>query len=336
MESSINQLNYEFKLNLEKRLKEEFLDITEINSVERPRLLNYDLIRHRVHDERRNRKLNVCFPYNDFAQGTSRFEEIPTSGNENDCLIHSMFIAMSPDFYNLNDFNRNNVASFIRRQIMPTLNIFTEKQKQMLKSDRFLDDEIIQRFATYLGAIFCIIVTGGVNNEEINPRFSTLGANLIKERDFVYLMRCQNNFHFSALCVNTNWTNSSDFPMKTNPFPSRYPTFVSIHHLDFLKTNLEYCKSLRHSHSFPTAHAIANRRVPSVRKSHLRSLSPVSSKLKSRQGLSRVTRVRNQSRLLKLKQEQRLTHRSGQRLSQRSRSIRVSSRSLIKPNRLRN
>ena len=145
-------------------------------------------------------------------------------------------------------------------------------------------------------------------------------------------MSSQNNFHFSALCVNTNWTtNWTDFTMKTNPFPSRYPTFVSIHHLDFLKTNLEYCKSLRHSHSLATAHAIANHRVPSVRKSHLRSLSPVSFKLKSRQGLTRI-RKRNQSRLLKLKQEQRL----GQRLGQRSRSIRVSSRSLIKPNRLRN
>ena len=91
-----------------------------------------------------------------------------TSGSENDCLIHSVLTICSPSFRLQNDTVKTNVASFFRRRILTQMPGFTLQEIDLLKSVRFLDDQILTKIARCFKLGFCVFLTGDDKVQLIN------------------------------------------------------------------------------------------------------------------------------------------------------------------------
>jgi hypothetical protein len=78
-------------------------------------------------------------------------ERIESSGNMNDCLIHTLLTALCPPFRRLHDFEKNIVANKIRREEFPKLiglparTPLDQDDVVDLQSNNFLDDGILRK-----------------------------------------------------------------------------------------------------------------------------------------------------------------------------------------------
>jgi len=123
--------------------------------------------------------------------------QIATSGNLNDCLIHSILTCVSEDFRKLkNKIDKDTIASAFRREILPNINGMSESNKQLLKSSSFLDDRIIES----INAFYSIQIIA-INN---NTNFISL-YNVTTYSSDIFFIHNSNNIHFTAIkFTNTN------------------------------------------------------------------------------------------------------------------------------------
>lgn len=121
--------------------------------------------------------------------------KIQTSGNLNDCLIHSILTCVSEDFRRLKDkIDKDTIASAFRREILPNINGMSESNKQLLKSSLFLDDRIIESInAFYTIKIIAINENRNKDLDFINLYFVDRNSNDI------FLIHNSNNIHFTAI-----------------------------------------------------------------------------------------------------------------------------------------
>jgi hypothetical protein len=60
----------------------------------------------------------------DFPNGTTNYQRMKTSGNDNNCLIHAILTALSPSFRTLTKEGKDPIASYFRQKVLS--DIFTE------------------------------------------------------------------------------------------------------------------------------------------------------------------------------------------------------------------
>jgi len=128
--------------------------------------------------------------------------QIQTSGNLNDCLIHSILTCVSEDFRKLKQkIHKDTIASAFRREILPYIDGMTDPNKQLLKSSAFLDDRIIEKINT-----FYTINIIAINN---NTNFISL-YNVTTYSSDIFFIHNSNNIHFTAIKFKDSYKVSED------------------------------------------------------------------------------------------------------------------------------
>ena len=128
--------------------------------------------------------------------------QIQTSGNLNDCLIHSILTCVSEDFRKLKQkIDKDTIASAFRRKILPYIDGMTDPNKQLLKSSAFLDDRIIEKINT-----FYTIKIIAINN---NTNFISL-YNVTTYSSDIFFIHNSNNIHFTAIKFKDSYKVSED------------------------------------------------------------------------------------------------------------------------------
>jgi len=121
--------------------------------------------------------------------------QIQTSGNLNDCLIHSILTCVSEDFRKLKQkIDKDTIASAFRRKILPYIDGMTELNKQLLQSLLFLDDRIIESINKFYSIRIIAI------NENYNTDLNFINLYLVYEySNDIFLIHNSNNIHFTAI-----------------------------------------------------------------------------------------------------------------------------------------
>lgn len=132
--------------------------------------------------------------------------QIQTSGNLNDCLIHSILTCVSEDFRKLKKkIDKDTIASAFRRKILPNINGMSESNKQLLQSSLFLDDRIIES----INAFYSIKIIA-INN---NTNFISL-YNVNTYSSDIFFIHNSNNIHFTAI----KFTNTNSYKVSEDIF----------------------------------------------------------------------------------------------------------------------
>ena len=120
--------------------------------------------------------------------------KIQTSGNENDCLIHSILTCISEDFARLHIENKNIIAYYFRRHILP---LIIPTQTVLLKSSNFLDDSIIERINGYYNINIISVVDDDIQREHRSKFVNLYHLNTYNPNCF--LIHNRGLMHFSAI-----------------------------------------------------------------------------------------------------------------------------------------
>ena len=120
--------------------------------------------------------------------------QIQTSGNLNDCLIHSILTCVSEDFRKLKKNDKDIIASAFRRIILPSIDGMSEPNKHLLKSNNFLDDRIIESINAFYNIKIIAI------NENYNKDLNFINLYLVDTYiPTIFLIHNSNNIHFTAI-----------------------------------------------------------------------------------------------------------------------------------------
>jgi hypothetical protein len=132
--------------------------------------------------------------------------QIQTSGNLNDCLIHSILTCVSEDFRKLkHKIDKDIIASAFRRKILPYIDGMTELNKQLLQSSLFLDDRIIESINEFYSIQIIAI------NENYNTDLNFINLYLVdKYSNYIFLIHNSNNIHFTAIKFKNSYNVSMD------------------------------------------------------------------------------------------------------------------------------
>ena len=94
-----------------------------------------------------------------------------TSGNQSDCLIHSILIDISKDFRSLLIEHRNVIAFCFRKIVFPLIPGLTNASKNrllidptLLRVDLYLELDELESIASYYGLNFMLITKDQINH----------------------------------------------------------------------------------------------------------------------------------------------------------------------------
>ena len=122
---------------------------------------------------------------------------IQTSGNSNDCLIHSILTCVSDVFSRLSINHKNVIAHFFRRYILPEISLFTDNEKQILISEEFLEDNVLEKINEYYNINIISVVD---TNDGLEHRTKIVNLyNLNLEHPNCFLIHNSRLIHFSAI-----------------------------------------------------------------------------------------------------------------------------------------
>lgn len=187
---------------IKKELLETQKEVDKLNLKPNSKNINYD-----KNDDLSN-LIKILITTNNFDIGTDNTTEgntidlyelnkkygatqIETSGNSNDCLIHSILTCVSEDFRKLKQkIDKDTIASAFRREILPNINGMSEPNKQLLKSYSFLDDRIIES----INAFYSIKIIAINNNTKLISLY-----NVITYNSDIFFIHNSNNIHFTAI-----------------------------------------------------------------------------------------------------------------------------------------
>lgn len=202
---------------IKKELLETQKEVDKLNLKPNSKNINYD-----KNDDLSN-LIKILITTNNFDIGTDNTTEgntidlyelnnkygatqIETSGNSNDCLIHSILTCVSEDFRKLKQkIDKDTIASAFRREILPNINGMSEPNKQLLKSYSFLDDRIIESINAFYSIKIIAI------NENRNKDLDFINLYLVnKYSNDIFLIHNSNNIHFTAIKFKNSYNVSRD------------------------------------------------------------------------------------------------------------------------------
>jgi hypothetical protein len=134
---------------------------------------------------------------------------IETSGSKNDCLIHSILICVSKEFRHLSLNDKNFIAHYFRRYILPQTQSFNADKIKVLKSEDFLQDDILEKINEYYN-INIISVVDTVTGQQHTGQVVSVYA-LETPKPNCFLIHNVGNRHFSAIYLKK--TKSFEVPL---------------------------------------------------------------------------------------------------------------------------
>jgi hypothetical protein len=124
-----------------------------------------------------------------------------TSGNQSDCLIHSILIDISEDFRRLTIEHRNVIAFFFRKIVFPLIPNITSNSKNrlltnptLINGDLYLELDELDQIAQYYGLNFMLITNNEINHIPI-----------VAVNNTPYFIINNRSGHFSAVKVNNKY-----------------------------------------------------------------------------------------------------------------------------------
>lgn len=124
-----------------------------------------------------------------------RFQPMHSSGDKNDCLVHSFLTATCPSFRRLPADKKDAFADWFRRNVMPTLEPFSKRRDALarVRSQEFLEDTDIGYLAQAYEMHY-IVFEGARQGFPSRAFTSDFTA-----RDDVYMIGNRHSVHFEAV-----------------------------------------------------------------------------------------------------------------------------------------
>ena len=117
------------------------------------------------------------------------------SGDQNNCMIHSILTFTSPTFQGLSDISKNNVADLFRKGPFLDIPNLTEAQKERVRTNVFLDDTDLLSFLHCYKINLMLIAQFEHEGERIRQ---VIGYNTHLDQP-VYIMINEENTHYEPL-----------------------------------------------------------------------------------------------------------------------------------------
>jgi hypothetical protein len=183
---------------------------------------------------------------------------IQTSGNENDCLIHSLLTVVNDYFRFLNIEHKKIIASFFRRVFLPqlydpnnTIDGFSQINISDLQGNYPLEDSILTKISYKYDLQFFVINDESINRQSIDSKtqqriINTLKPTItsyIKVQDIKhgigaisiekpsYIIHNSGNAHYSAVC-------------NTNQLDKTLLTGISQYNFEFVGENTKFLSTI--------------------------------------------------------------------------------------------
>ena len=123
------------------------------------------------------------------------FQSVDTSAGEgNDCLVNAFLLCCIPSFRTLESDLRNKIGGFIRRDYLPTLDVFkspAQDYTELLESREALDDNVARIIGKYYNINIVLI-------QRIGSGISAIDINNIDGAPFIFIYNPGDN-HFRAI-----------------------------------------------------------------------------------------------------------------------------------------